>query len=196
MYITVYLSFNLFPLYCLSVDTELFCCIKMTPIFSSFSVGTKRARFRADGQISNSEDGWRELSERGFPWWQRPLQPSLQAHCIHNTTRYCQPANSLPVDTEQLSRGRDLHQRQCKNLILTILSWISWLQITTGSFSRRTKVLQPLSRHVTYSRSLDTLFQNLMLKTKPPVQKPWNKYNMKTIDNIWPENRSKNTSSM
>jgi hypothetical protein len=26
-----------------------------------------------------------------------------------------------------------------------------------------------------------------MVKTKPPVQKPWSKYNMKTIDNIWPE---------
>jgi hypothetical protein len=38
-----------------------------------------------------------------------------------------------------------------------------------------------------YSQSLDTLFQNLMVKTKPPVQKPWSKYNMKTIDNIWPE---------
>ena len=33
-HITVCLSFNLFPLYCLPVDTELFCCIKMTPILN------------------------------------------------------------------------------------------------------------------------------------------------------------------
>jgi len=43
---------------------------------------------------------------------------------------------------------------------------------------------------------LDTLFQNLMVKTKPPVQKPWNKYNMKTTDKIWPEKSLKNASSM
>ena len=135
-----------------------------------FSVGTKRAIFHADGKLPNSEDGWREFSERIWPWWSWPLQLSLQAYYIQNTIHCCKPANSLPVDTEQHSRRRDLQQHHCKNPNLTLLRWISWLQIPPGSSSRWTKVIQPLSSNVTYSRSLDTVFQNLMVKTKPTAQ--------------------------